>query len=255
MFSVKLKRSLQSGAAILDNFLLAYFTDRGRRVKFVNSVLGFAGHARLKDRFPTVELPPALADAGQLTLLFDRPSHRPGNVAFPELCTLVSLARARSVQRVFEFGTFDGNTAFHIALNTDESCQIYTVDIPPGTAPLLAQDEGDDAFQSSRTWAYRWQGVAVAPKIHPLLSDSARLDISAYRSSMDLIFIDGAHSSDYIANDTALAMEMARPGGLIVWHDYLVWNDVTTFLQEFSATHQLVHVAATSLVIYQVPAR
>jgi len=255
MITGKFKRSIRGGAAIVDNFVVAYFTDRARRVKFVNSVLGFAAHERMKARFPTVELPPDLADTAQLTLTSSRLSHTPGNVSFPELCTLVALARTRSVHRVFEFGTFDGNTVFHIALNTDDDCQIFTVDIPPGTTPLLTQDAGDVAFRTERSRGYRWQGTDAARKIHPLLSDSARLDVSPYRRTMDLVFIDGAHSSEYIRNDTALALEMTRPGGLIVWHDYLAWNDVTTFLQEFSARHQLYHVAGTSLVVHQVPAQ
>jgi hypothetical protein len=64
------------------------------------------------------------------------------------------------------------------------------------------------------------------------------------------VFIDGAHSAEYLENDTALALRMVRPGGIIVWHDYMVWNDVTTFLNAFSLRHTLQHLAGTSLVVH-----
>jgi hypothetical protein len=36
---------------------------------------------------------------------------------------------------------------------------------------------------------------------------------------MDLIFVDGAHSYEYVKNDTVKGLEMLRPGGIIAWHD------------------------------------
>ena len=254
MIGRKLYRSLRGAAVMADNFFLAFITDRPRRVRFVNSVLGFAEHERIKDRFPTEQLPRILEHTERLDIALSHLSHEPGNVAFSELCTLVSLARVQSARRIFEFGTFDGNTSYHLALNTPDDSQIFTVDIPPGTAPALKDDAGDRSFRDARRVGYRWRGSDVANKIHPILTDSARLDVSPYRHSMDMVFVDGAHSAEYIRNDTSIALEMVRPGGIVVWHDYLVWNDVTTFLQKFSESHKLSYVAGTSLVIYQAPA-
>jgi predicted O-methyltransferase YrrM len=254
MITQKLFRFLRGGAVIGDNFFLAFITDRPRRVRFVNSVLGFAEHERLKDRFPTEQLPRVLEQTERLDIVLSHLSHEPGNVAFAELCTLASLARARSARRVFEIGTFDGNTSYHLALNTPDDSQVFTIDIPPGSAPALKADAGDPLFREGKRPEYRWRGSAVADKIHPILADSARFDVAPYRQSMDMVFIDGAHSAEYIMNDTALALEMIRPGGIVVWHDYLVWNDVTSFLQKFCRDHQLSHLAGTSLVVYQAPA-
>jgi len=247
----KMARLGRGAWTIVDSFVLAYFTDRPRRVKFVNSVLGFAVHERLKDRFPTVPMPALLRGSPPINLQIDGSTYIEGNVPLPELSTLCALARKLSARRIFEFGTLNGNTSYHLALNTPDDCEIFTVDIPIGEVPKLAQDVGDAPFRRREAAAYRWQGAEVARKIHPILSDSARLDPGPYKSSMDMVFVDGSHSAAYIANDTALAMQVVREGGIIVWHDYLVWNDVTTFLQKFSADHRLSHVAGTSLVIYQ----
>ena len=247
----KLARLSRGAGTIFDNFLLAYFTDRPRRVRFVNSVLGFAEHERLKERFPTVSIPSLFQGSPALQISIEPGTYIPGNVPMSELCVLCALARRISARRIFEFGTLNGNTAYHLALNTPEECEIFTLDIPEGVIPALKEDEGDGLFRREQAGGYRWLGSDVAKKIHPILSDSARLSVGPYERSMDMVFVDGSHSAKYIANDSRLALQMVRKGGIIVWHDYLVWNDVTTFLQKFSADHRLSHIAGTSLVIYE----
>jgi len=36
----------------------------------------------------------------------------------------------------------------------------------------------------------------------------------------DLIFVDGDHDSEAVARDTAVAMRLLAPGGVIAWHDW-----------------------------------
>jgi predicted O-methyltransferase YrrM len=249
----RLLRSFRGGSIIFDNFVVAYFTDRARRVRFVNAVLGFSRHEELKAVFPSEEMPAMLAKATGLTIRFPDMTYAPGNISFAEVSVLAALANALHARRIFEFGTFNGNTAYHLAVNTDPECQVYTLDIPPGVTPSLHEDAGDAAFRPETAVHHRWDGTDVAPRVHQLLCDSARLDPTPYAGTMDLVFVDGSHSKEYIENDTRLALRMVRPGGVIVWHDYLVWNDVTTFLQEFCLTRKLSHVAGTSLALYQVP--
>ena len=45
-------------------------------------------------------------------------------------------------------------------------------------------------------------------------------DPEPHASSVDLAFIDGAHTDDYVRNDTEKIARMMRPGGLVFWHDY-----------------------------------
>jgi predicted O-methyltransferase YrrM len=37
----------------------------------------------------------------------------------------------------------------------------------------------------------------------------------------DAVFIDGDHSEGAVRHDSHLARALVRPGGIIVWHDYL----------------------------------
>ena len=34
------------------------------------------------------------------------------------------------------------------------------------------------------------------------------------------MFVDGAHSYEYVLSDSDAAYRMVKPGGLILWHDY-----------------------------------
>jgi predicted O-methyltransferase YrrM len=248
--SLRLKRTLWGLLTILDNFFLAFVTDRPRRVRFVNSVIAFTQREKLKDRFPTVAMPTQVAASHAAEIVLDPANSRPGSVAFSELCVLCALVRAKNARTVFEFGTFEGNTSYHFALNMPVDGRVYTVNLPPGAVPRLKSDDGDDLFHPAGGSRHRWEGTMVGAKVELLQSDSASLDVSAFTESMDLVFIDGGHSREYLENDTSLAFRMVRPGGLIVWHDYMVWNDVTTFLNAFSRGHHLEHIAGTSLVIY-----
>jgi hypothetical protein len=67
------------------------------------------------------------------------------------------------------------------------------------------------------------------------------------------VFVDGSHTYDYLLSDTRAAMTMVRPGGVIVWHDYGVWDGVTTGLEELEARERygLRNVRGTSLVVWR----
>jgi hypothetical protein len=50
---------------------------------------------------------------------------------------------------------------------------------------------------------------------------------------MDLVFIDGSHTYDYVISDTMTAMKLLRhKKGVIIWHDY-GWYEVIKALNEF----------------------
>ena len=41
---------------------------------------------------------------------------------------------------------------------------------------------------------------------------------------IDFVFIDGAHTYDYVLNDSRKAIDLLRGGkGIILWHDYADW--------------------------------
>jgi len=248
----KLSRLLRGIWSIFYNFIICYFVDRSRRVAFVNSVLSFDERKALGERFPSRDFSEIFPSHDSLELRFDNYFHRSGNVLFTELALLGAIARTICPKIVFEFGTFDGNTTLQLALNTPEDAVIYTLDLPTNSqGTRLRLDSGDRQMMGTVQVGERFIGTSAEKKIHQILSDSAAYDYSSLRGKVDLVFVDGSHSYEYLDNDTKHALELLDPGGVIVWHDYMVWNDVTTYLNQTSKRLRLVHIKGTSLVVYR----
>jgi hypothetical protein len=46
--------------------------------------------------------------------------------------------------------------------------------------------------------------------------------------SIDLIYIDGSHSYDNVVRDGAAARKKIRPGGILIFNDYIIWSHLET---------------------------
>ncbi len=91
----------------------------------------------------------------------------------------------------------------------------------------------------------------VAERVIQLHGDSRSFDFTPYHKGMDFIFIDAGHTYEFVANDTAHAVKMLRPGGVIVWHDYAPKSPgVASFARDFSRKQPLFWIAGTSLLVY-----
>ncbi len=248
----RLSRFLRGLWGFIYNFFICYFVDRPRRVAFVNSVLSFHKRQQLRKVFPSVEFTDMFPPIEPLRITFEKYSYRAGNVSFSELAILAAIVKSTKPRAIFEFGTYDGNATLQFALNAPEGSVVYTVDLPPTTRRTrLRLDSGDRLLIDSVRIGERFAGTEAEKKIRQILTDSAVFDYSPLRGKIDLIFIDGSHSYEYIQNDTQRALELCAPHGTIIWHDYLVWNDVTDFLNRLSTSLSLKHLKGTSLVLYQ----
>ncbi|MBW1799456.1 MAG: hypothetical protein JRJ85_01880, partial [Deltaproteobacteria bacterium] len=51
------------------------------------------------------------------------------------------------------------------------------------------------------------------------------------------------------------AMRLIRTGGVIIWHDYGIWEGVTRALEEMEEKNKwgLKHISGTSLVYFKKP--
>lgn len=177
-----------------------------------------------------------------------------------ELWVLAVLAKR--AQRMFEFGTCTGRTAYLWARNSPPEAQVTTITLRPEDiaayqagaedrsrdTQLAKRESGFDTFFYSRT--------DVAHKVRQLYGDSKSLDQTPYRRQMDLIFVDGSHAYSYVASDTRKALEMIRPGGIILWHDYGGSDrieGVHRFLDELSHELPLRQIKNSTLVFYRQP--
>ena len=90
------------------------------------------------------------------------------------------------------------------------------------------------------------------PNVKRLEGDSRNFDFGAYKSKMDLVFVDGDHHFDSVRSDTRSAFELINhEKGIILWHDYasepenVRWN-VLRAIWEGTPEHCRKHLYAVS---------
>lgn len=171
------------------------------------------------------------------------------NVSWEEICIISQIIEIIAPKRIFEFGTFDGRTTIHLALNAPDDALTYTLDIQSGDFEFSNDNiyfekirVGEQVFASS-----------VGSKIVMLTGDSKTFDFSSFMENVDFVFIDADHSYAAVINDSEIACKMVRPGGIVVWHDYLLISDVTKAIVDIYKAKPLVNLKGTSLVVWQRP--
>jgi predicted O-methyltransferase YrrM len=176
-----------------------------------------------------------------------------------DMLYLSLLATVLSPKTIFEIGTLHGYTALLFALNTPPETTVCTLDLPldASVAPALATTVVDSAHVRSHTraGAYLYDTYPAGQKVRQLYGDSARFDFSPYHGQVDLFFIDGAHSYEYVRSDTLQALSCVRPGGVIAWHDYGRWgvNGVSRWLHELARSgREICRLPGSSLAILKV---
>lgn len=182
-----------------------------------------------------------------------------GDVSVAELAILATAAAAVTHgEEIVEIGTFDGRTTLNLALNSAPQYPVFTLDLPPGRAPRFALEEAERVLVEKpasgrhfRDAGPEWAGVTA--RIRQLFGDSATFDWSPHAGRAGLVFVDGSHAYNYVIADTDTALRLVANKGMVIWHDYGVWDGVTRALEEIEASRQLGlrHVRGTSLVVWK----
>jgi predicted O-methyltransferase YrrM len=231
-----------------------------RRIsRFLPPVARAAGAAALDYRFdhrsplPTLDgrAVDALASAEELVF---PPSiwAAPGNQSYSGLGFLVELSRFIGARRIFEIGTYNGATAWCLARNLEDA-EVHTLDLPPQQDPAL-KFEVTDTYNRIPFEHRAYEALPLSTgRVVQHWGDSATFDFAPWRGSIDLVYVDGAHSPEYVRADSATALGLVRKSGAIVWDDY--WrriHGVQTILEELPV--HLCRVPGTRLVVHLPPA-
>jgi hypothetical protein len=192
----------------------------------------FGAKQRLRPRLPTVTIAELTSDTTPVSLR--EPVARDGNVSLLELLVLARLVRERAPRTIFEIGTFDGRTTLNLAANAPADAVVHTLDLPASPAPALELHRWDRQFVRDDLSGIRLEGSDVESRVTRHRGDSATFDFSPY--APQFVFVDGAHSYEYVLSDTRKAMAMLDGGrGIVLWHDYGSWPGVTQALDELQA--------------------
>jgi hypothetical protein len=244
---------LASWALVNWNYTLGLTSPKGRSVVYgVSNQLGLESMGRKKAALPLVPCETLLP---KLTAQILSPEPVDGNVSLLELLILCTIAKEHRVASAFEIGTFNGRTALNLALNMPADGNVYTLDLPSTQATEVAgiMERGNLHYVHNHTPGElfkKFDGENRA-QITQLLGDSATFDYSPYNGKMDLVFIDGAHSHDYVKRDTETAFGLLRDGkGFVFWHDYDACIGVIEYVDELSQKNpdlKIGHIANTKM--------
>jgi predicted O-methyltransferase YrrM len=145
----------------------------------------------------------------------------PASISLPEACALGLLLRRLKAKRVFEFGTYKGVSTTQLALNLEPNGEVFTLDLPDEAEPRY--ELTIDKPLERQIAAERGKGSLIPADLRSAITflrqDSAQFDPAPYAGTIDLVFVDGAHSAEYVRNDSEKGWLMLRKGGMLVWHD------------------------------------
>ena len=175
-----------------------------------------------------------------------------------EVQVLATLTRHLNPKAVFEIGTYSGFTALHFAHNTAAEAKVYTLDLPADFIPAsgdgkLSYDDKLVLELSQRNIHNRvYRGTPHEQKIIELFGDSKTFDYSPYHGRVDLVFIDGNHSYEYVRSDTENALKMLSKQGVIIWHDfdYIIHRDIFKYLNQLSQERKIYAIRNTRYAVF-----
>ena len=192
-----------------------------------------------------------------------------GGTSDLEAWILAVLAKSR--KNIFEFGTCTGKSTYLFAANSPADGHVETLTLPSNQVAMYNANDSDTqsaqqhAIEESRFEMFMYSGTPEEKKITQHFCDSKQFDETKYSSMYDMIFIDGSHAYSYVKSDTEKAMRMVKPGGIILWHDFIWRNlsydptfddptkDVAGYLGTLAKQETLFHLKDTSLVVFRKP--
>lgn len=232
------------------------FAALGKRLRSVSRKLRGGKDPKPETRLPAVHWS-ALLPANPIYLVEARKEL--GNVTEGELALLATAATTVAAGTdVVEIGTFDGRTTLNLAINTPPDVVVNTLDLPPEMATQFELHPSERRFVEKPKPGARFRNAAPpwtarTARIRQHLGDSATYDFSSLHGRAGLVFVDGSHAYEYALADSDTAFKLVAPNGVVVWHDYGVWEGVTRALEEIEATRRLGlrHIRGTSLVVWK----
>ncbi|MDQ1565190.1 MAG: hypothetical protein QOF96_70 [Actinomycetota bacterium] len=167
-----------------------------------------------------------------------------------EQLVLQALVSGRKVRTAFEIGTFNGGTTRLLAEAVPEDGQVVTLDLPPAAFDATQTPEGFTGTDVGRAY----HDSPAAGKVKQLLENSLSFDPKPYEGQFDLVLVDGGHEYEHGMADTATALRLVAPGGIILWDDFEpYWHGLVRGICEAMQGRALHRLSGTSFGVYVAP--
>ncbi len=168
-----------------------------------------------------------------------------------ELGYLLSIVRHTGAKKILEIGTWDGNTALNLAANVADDGMVTTVDLPPDAtgAMVLPISSMLNNMTDRNQMGIQYKNTPEEKKITQVYGDSAKIDWQTLGGPFDMIFIDGCHAFAYVKSDTEAALSVLANGGTIIWHDYGMIQDVSTYLDKLASKLPIQIIKRTRMAV------
>lgn len=137
-------------------------------------------------------------------------SYLEGQALPTDIALLKGLAKQRPNCRYLEIGSWRGESVANLAKVCHEC---VAVTLSASEMRLLGYPESAVASEG-----FFSRGL---PNVRFIKQNSKTLDFGQFGKYFDLVFIDGDHSVEGVANDTRAALSVLRnESSVVVWHDY-----------------------------------
>ncbi len=138
-----------------------------------------------------------------------------GDTPIIDMVAICSLVQSVQPHLAFEFGTFTGSTALHIVLNAPSLKELVTVDLPPEARGSKIPGLEWDSTIDDRVIGKRFRDTVHTEKIRQIFADSRTLDVACYVQQIDFVWVDACHEYEFVASDSAKALQMVAPNGIV----------------------------------------
>jgi predicted O-methyltransferase YrrM len=194
-----------------------------------------------------VDLSELLSDRRFSVTIPEPMSRHEWSLGTAEQLILQILIAGRRVSDVFEIGTFNGGTTALMAQHVPATGRIVTLDLPDDLFRVSQAPRGFDARDIG--WVYR--SSPALHKVTQLRADSLTFDASRWYQSADLVLVDGCHDYPHGFADTITALQIVRPGGIVLWDDFQpYWDGLVRGIVEAMDGRTLQRLTGTSLAVY-----
>jgi predicted O-methyltransferase YrrM len=136
-------------------------------------------------------------------------------------------------QKVLEIGSFEGQSTCYLIekmaeLNSTEFSEIHCVDPWLNYVEMTVTHvpNAELIFDANVSMIKSLTGQNISITKHKDLSANVlpRMLAEGKKNYFDLVYVDGAHNAPDVLFDAVMAYELTRPGGVIIFDDYVWFN-------------------------------